>query len=85
MRHPEEGAAFFEPMTPELSGLGAMVPPRPMGLQRGLLTSGFAVPMGAAEPAPDAQDCVVCKENAKYAVWALVIGAASGFVFWRSR
>ena len=36
----EEGAAFFHPVTPETE-LG-VVPPRPMGLQRGMLTGGFA-------------------------------------------
>jgi putative hemolysin len=40
MPEPEEGAAFFQPMTFE-SEMG-MVPPRPMGLQRGMLTGGFA-------------------------------------------
>jgi hypothetical protein len=37
MTYKEEGAAFLPPTR----ATGSMVPPRPMGLQRGMLTDGF--------------------------------------------
>ncbi len=86
MHYKEEGAAFFPPVAPPISGLG-VVPPRTMGIDMDLLTNGFVpIPgMGAetTSPAPPASpaECVECKERVKWAVWAFVIGAAGGFIW----
>ena len=56
MEHPEEGAAFFEPITME-SELG-MVPPRTMGLQPGMLRNGFVPVRGLGISNPASDNCV---------------------------
>lgn len=80
MREPEEGAAFFEPVS-----MGQMIPPRTMGIDMDLLTRGFPGTRGvgaedpASAPAP----------SFLYAPWYpwLIGGVAAvgGFMFWRKR
>lgn len=84
MHYKEEGAAFFPPVAPPISGLG-MVPPRTMGINMSLLTNGFVpIPGMGADPASVAAptaECVDCQQKVKWAVWAFVIGGAVGFIW----